>query len=61
MRNLFSNELFGNKFEAVGQNLTGNNDTYLRLLWEISDDKIGRGKKGCFMLKEEDIENGLGI
>ncbi|MBI6064297.1 BREX-1 system adenine-specific DNA-methyltransferase PglX [Clostridium perfringens] len=51
IRNLFSNELFGNKFEAVGQNLTGNNDKYLRLLWEISDDKIGRGKKWLFYAK----------
>ncbi|MGG0236535.1 BREX-1 system adenine-specific DNA-methyltransferase PglX [Bacillus tropicus] len=51
MRRLYSNELFKNAFITVGQNLTGNNDKYLRLFWEVSSDKIGKYKKWLFYAK----------
>ena len=41
----FSDKTFDQIILADGQNKTGNNDMYLRLLWELSCLKIGKGKK----------------
>ena len=34
-----------------GQTKTGNNDKYLRLLWEIDNNTVGKGKKWVFHAK----------
>lgn len=51
IRNLFKNELFEKKFLAVGQNLTGNNEKYLRLFWEVNNNKLGVNRKWLFYAK----------
>lgn len=51
IRNLFSNKLFSEEMITVGQNLTGNNDKYLRYLWEVDNKEIGRNKKWLLYTK----------
>lgn len=43
--NLFSNKLFEEYFITGGQNITGNNDKYLRMWWEVNESSIGLNKK----------------
>lgn len=50
-RNLFENKLFKEKFVSCGQNLTGNNDKYLRNIWEVDSAQIGIDKKWLFYAK----------
>lgn len=40
----FDNEKIGKYAISDGQTKTGDNDKYLRLLWEVPVDKIGKGK-----------------
>ena len=45
MVNLFGEELVENYIQTVGQNLTGNNEKYLRFVWEVSMNEIGINRK----------------
>jgi hypothetical protein len=41
----FDNPLLNSISISDGQTKTGNNDKYLRLLWEVNSEKIGKGNK----------------
>ncbi len=41
----FENKKIGEYVISDGQTKTGNNDKYLRLLWEVDSFKVGKGKK----------------
>ena len=43
--NAFENPKIGEYIISDGQTKTGNNDKYLRLLWEVDKEKIGKDKK----------------
>lgn len=47
----FSNEKIMKYAISDGQTKTGNNDKYLRLLWEIDNNTVGKGKKWVFHAK----------
>lgn len=47
--------------KSDGQTKTGDNDKYLRTVWEVAIDQIGIEKNGAFTLKVVDIENGMEI
>lgn len=42
---LITNQKLGNKIISDGQNKTGDNDKYLRMIWEVEKNKIGLNKK----------------
>lgn len=42
---LCTNEKIGDKIISDGQTKTGNNDKYLRMIWEVENNKIGLNKK----------------
>ena len=42
---LCSNEKIGDKIISDGQNKTGDNDKYLRMIWEVEKDKVGLNQK----------------
>jgi len=48
---LFEKEKIGDYAISDGQTKTGDNNKYLRYLWEPSIDKVGRGKKWVFHVK----------
>lgn len=43
--NLFLNERIGKYGISDGQNITGDNDKYLKSIWEVNKNFIGKGKK----------------
>ena len=45
VRNIFDDKFIENITISDGQTKTGNNDKYLRLLWEVSKSKIGKSQK----------------
>ena len=47
----FDNEKIGKYAISDGQTKTGNNDKYLRMLWEVPAFKIGKGKRWVFHAK----------
>lgn len=49
--NLFENSSIGNFAISDGQTKTGDNDKYLRFLWEVESSKIGRTNKWNFHVK----------
>ena len=49
--NAFSNESIETVALSDGQTKTGDNDKYLRRLWEVNPDRIGREKKWAFIAK----------
>lgn len=64
VRAIFNEEKFGNYFDTEGQNKTTNNEKYLRYLWEVNLNTIGKGKRwircakgGSFRKWEGNIEH----
>lgn len=49
--NAFSNERIETVALSDGQTKTGDNDKYLRRIWEVNPDSIGRNKKWAFIAK----------
>ncbi|MBR3621992.1 MAG: BREX-1 system adenine-specific DNA-methyltransferase PglX, partial [Selenomonadaceae bacterium] len=49
--NVFSNKLLYEDTISDGQNKTGNNEKYVRYLWEVKSNQIGKGKKWIFYAK----------
>ena len=47
----FSHKRISSEAISDGQTKTGDNNTYLRLLWEISKEKIGKKEKWAFIAK----------
>ncbi len=50
-RNLFLSDLVKNNIVTVGQILTGNNEKYLRYIWEVNGDDIGINKRWLKLAK----------
>lgn len=48
---VFSNENIYKYSVSASQNVTGNNEKYLRFFWEIRTHEVGRGKKWIFYAK----------
>ena len=48
---LFEGTLVSNFGISDGQNITGNNSKYLRLLWEVNGNKVGKNKKWSLVAK----------
>lgn len=42
-----------------GQNITGDNNKYLRLLWEVNNKQSGQNMKWVPMAKEVHLEGGM--
>lgn len=51
IRNLFKKETIFKYSISDGQNVTGNNDKFLRNFWEVSKSTIGKGEKWLFYAK----------
>jgi len=51
VRQLFAHDLLGKYIVTVGQNLTGNNEKYLRYLWEVNSCTIGISQKWLLYAK----------
>ncbi|CEP97581.1 Eco57I restriction endonuclease [[Clostridium] sordellii] len=51
IRDLFKQNLLEDSIITVGQNLTGNNDKFLRCIWELDKNNIGMDKKWLFYAK----------
>lgn len=49
--NAFSNEKIETVSLSDGQTKTGDNDKYLRRIWEVNPDTIGKGKKWAYIAK----------
>lgn len=57
---LFANKRISNFTISDGQTLTGNNDLYLRYLWEVDLSKIGKGNKWALHTKGGDFRKWYG-
>jgi len=51
IQNLFQSDLIDNHAFSDGKNVTGDNDKYIRNLWEVSIKRIGKGKKWMLQTK----------
>lgn len=51
LRAIFKNKTLFQYSLSDGQNVTGNNEKYVRFFWEVDKDKIGRDKKWVFYAK----------
>jgi type II restriction/modification system DNA methylase subunit YeeA len=51
LREIFKHNSLHEFSISDGQNVTGNNEKYVRFFWEVSKDKIGRNKKWVFYAK----------
>ena len=51
LRKAFRNGVVGQLIDAEGQNKTAENDRFLRLIWEVSINQVGRGKKWLLYAK----------
>lgn len=60
MVRLFDNEIISNYGISDGQNITGDNDKYLRLFWEVSNRLSGQGNKWVLMAKGGDFRRWYG-
>jgi hypothetical protein len=51
LRAIFKNKTLFEYSISDGQNVTGNNEKYVRFFWEVSQNRIGRGKKWVLYAK----------
>lgn len=51
IQNLFIGETVGSHSFSDGKNVTSDNERFLRLLWEVSKSRIGKGKKWMLQTK----------
>jgi hypothetical protein len=51
LRAIFKNKTLYEYSISDGQNVTGNNEKYVRFFWEVNKDQIGRDKKWVFYAK----------
>lgn len=58
---LFSQDKIGDYAISDGQTKTGNNDKYLRFIWEPSIERWGKTINGFSMLKADRLEDGMVI
>ena len=60
MKNLFIGDIVDNHAFSDGKNVTGDNERFLRLYWEVSEDRIGKGKKWMLQTKGGDARKWYG-
>ena len=61
IRNAFSADAIKDLTISDGQTKTGDNDRYLRFLWEVDYSNIGEKKNGLSIQRVANLENGMAI
>ena len=60
IKNVFIGDIVDNHFFSDGKNVTGDNEKYIKFLWEVSQKRIGKGKKWMLQTKGGDARRWYG-